>query len=74
MLTVSSPLFNSETIIDHQKSQTGIRYRDEIFHPVVRPFNRAIRAEFVLMIDNTRPHKANIVNEYLYAETMGRME
>jgi hypothetical protein len=40
----------------------------------VRPFTGAISAEFVLMDDNTRPHRAKIVNQYLEAETIERME
>ena len=36
-------------------TMTGARYRDEIFHPVVRPFAGAIGPEFTLMDGNARP-------------------
>jgi len=53
---------------------TGARYRDEILHPIVRPFAGAIGNDFVLMDDNARPHRARLVNEYLDAETIERMD
>ena len=38
---------------------TGIKYRDEILHPTVRPF------DFIWMDDNARPHRALAVNDYM---------
>lgn len=44
---------------------TGIKDRDETFHPIVRSFARAIGIEVVLMDDTAMPHyRANIVNQY----------
>jgi hypothetical protein len=42
---------------------TGIRYRDEILHLFVRPFAGAIGSEFVFIDDNTRPHRAKIMDQ-----------
>jgi len=53
---------------------TGIRYRDEILAPIVRPFAGAIGNNFILMDDNARPHRARLVNEYLQQETIERMD
>ena len=53
---------------------TAIRYRDEILHPIVRPFAGAIGPDFVLMDDNARPHRAGIVRDYLENETIERMD
>jgi transposase len=49
---------------------TGLRYRDEILAPIVRPFAGAIGGNFLLMDDNARPHRARVVNEYLQKETI----
>nr|KAG5701651.1 hypothetical protein BaRGS_019340 [Batillaria attramentaria] len=53
---------------------TAVRYRDEILDPVVRPYAGAIGPEFILMDDNSRPHRARIVDQYLEEESMERME
>ena len=53
---------------------TGVRYRDEILHPIVRPYAGAIGPNFILMDDNARPHRAIVVNDYLEAESIERME
>ena len=53
---------------------TGISYRDEILHPIARPFAVAVGEDFILMDDNARPHRALVVNVYLEAETVVRME
>ncbi|GFW93951.1 uncharacterized protein TNCV_4812691 [Trichonephila clavipes] len=46
-------------------TRTGVRYRDEILDPYVRPYTGAIGNDFILMDDNTRPHQAVIVEEYI---------
>jgi hypothetical protein len=35
---------------------SGVRYRDEILHPIVRPYAGAVGDGFILMDDNARPH------------------
>jgi len=52
----------------------GIRYRDEILHPVVGLFAGAIGPDFILMNDNAHPHRARVVEEYLQRESIDRME
>ena len=49
-------------------SLTGVRYRDEILAPIVRPFAGAIGDDFILMDDNARPHRSRLVNQYLEQE------
>ncbi|GFW84046.1 uncharacterized protein TNCV_1662131 [Trichonephila clavipes] len=49
----------------HGGTVTGLRYRDEILDPYVRPYAAAICNDFILMDDNARPHRARIVEEYL---------
>ncbi|GFT69107.1 DDE_3 domain-containing protein [Trichonephila clavipes] len=44
---------------------TGMRYRNEILDPYVRPYTGAIANEFILMDNNARPHQAVIVEKYL---------
>jgi transposase len=53
---------------------SGVRYRDEILHPIVRPYAGAVGDGFILMDDNTRPHRARVVTDYLEDETIERME
>ncbi|GFX88260.1 transposable element Tcb2 transposase [Trichonephila clavipes] len=53
---------------------TGLRYRDEILDPYVRPYAAAIGNDFILMDDNARPHRARIVEEYLEDHGLERME
>ncbi|GFV35737.1 transposable element Tcb2 transposase [Trichonephila clavipes] len=40
---------------------TARRYRDEILRPIVVPYAAAIGDDFILMDDNCRPHRANLV-------------
>ncbi|GFU28681.1 transposable element Tc3 transposase [Trichonephila clavipes] len=58
----------------HGGTVTGLRYRDEILHPYVRPYAAAIGNDFILMDDNARPHRARIVEEYLEDHGLERME
>ncbi|GFY05741.1 transposable element Tcb2 transposase [Trichonephila clavipes] len=58
----------------HGGTVTGLRYRDEILDPYVRPYAAAIGNDFILMDDNARPHGAQIVEEYLEDHGLERME
>ncbi|GFU03550.1 RNA-directed DNA polymerase from mobile element jockey [Trichonephila clavipes] len=58
----------------HGGTVTGLRYRDEILDPYVRPYAAAIGNDFILMDDNARPHRARIVQEYLEDHGLERME
>ncbi|GFX80372.1 transposable element Tcb2 transposase [Trichonephila clavipes] len=53
---------------------TARRYRDEIFRPIVVPYAAAIRDDFILMVDNCSPHRANLVEDFLFEEGILRME
>ena len=55
-------------------TMTAQRYRDDIIHPVVRPFAGAIGDDFIFMHDNARPHVARIVVEYLETAGIETME
>ncbi|GBN10864.1 hypothetical protein AVEN_81795-1 [Araneus ventricosus] len=58
----------------HGGTLTGVRYRDEILDPYVRPFAGAIGNDFSLMDDNARPHRAVVVENYLEGHGLKRME
>ncbi|GFS69292.1 transposable element Tc3 transposase [Trichonephila clavipes] len=58
----------------HGGTVTGLRYRDEILDPYVRPYAADIGNDFILMDDNARPHRARIVEEYLEDHGLERME
>ncbi|GFW61696.1 transposable element Tcb2 transposase [Trichonephila clavipes] len=53
---------------------TARRYRDEILRPIVVPYAAAIGSDFILMDDNCRPHRANLVEDFLSKEGIIRME
>ncbi|GBL88143.1 hypothetical protein AVEN_155318-1 [Araneus ventricosus] len=53
---------------------TGVRYRDEILDPYVRPYAGAIGNDFILMDDNARSHRAVVVEDNLEGHGLERME
>ena len=53
---------------------TGVRYRDETLHPIVRPYAGACGPGFIMMDDNARPHRARVVDQYLEQEGIERMD
>ena len=53
---------------------SGVRYRDEILHPIVRTYAGAVGDGFILMDEYARPHRARVVTDYLENETIERME
>ncbi|GFW93764.1 uncharacterized protein TNCV_4220451 [Trichonephila clavipes] len=53
---------------------TGHVYRDVILEQHVRLFRGAMGAEFLFMDDNARPHRVNIVDEFLQSEDITRMD
>ncbi|GFX67438.1 transposable element Tcb2 transposase [Trichonephila clavipes] len=53
---------------------TARRYRDEILRPIVVPYAAGIGDYFILMDDNCRPHRANLVEDFLFEEGIVRME
>ncbi|GFU16056.1 transposable element Tcb2 transposase [Trichonephila clavipes] len=55
-------------------SLTARRYRDEILRPIVVPYAAAIGDDFILMDDNCRPHRANLVEDFLFEERIVRIE
>ncbi|GFV73858.1 transposable element Tcb2 transposase [Trichonephila clavipes] len=53
---------------------TARLYRDEILRPIVVPYVAAIGDDFILMDDKCRPHRANLVEDFLFEEGIVRME
>ncbi|GFW36665.1 transposable element Tcb2 transposase [Trichonephila clavipes] len=53
---------------------TARLYRDEILRPIVFPYAAAIGDDFILMDDNCRPHRANLVEDFLFEEGIVRMK
>ncbi|GFW07074.1 transposable element Tcb1 transposase [Trichonephila clavipes] len=53
---------------------TTCRHRDEILRHIVVPYAAAIGDDFILMDDNCRPHRANMVEDFLFEEGIVRME
>ncbi|GFY28323.1 transposable element Tcb2 transposase [Trichonephila clavipes] len=45
---------------------TARRFRDEILRPIVVPYAAAIGDDFILMEDNCRPHRVNLVEDFLF--------
>ncbi|GFS76076.1 transposable element Tcb1 transposase [Trichonephila clavipes] len=53
---------------------TARRYSDEILRPIVVPYAAAIGDDFILMDDNCMPHRANLVEDFLFEEGIVRIE
>ncbi|GFU20395.1 transposable element Tcb2 transposase [Trichonephila clavipes] len=53
---------------------TARRYRDEILRPILVPYAAAIGDDFILMDDNCRPHRANLVEDFLFEDGIVRMK
>ncbi|GFT38578.1 transposable element Tcb2 transposase [Trichonephila clavipes] len=53
---------------------TARRYREEILRPIVVRYAVAMGNYFILMDDNCRPHRANLVEDFLFEEGIERME
>ncbi|GFT06345.1 uncharacterized protein TNCV_1145371 [Trichonephila clavipes] len=51
----------------------SVRYLDEVLEPIVRLYVAAVGPTFVLMDDNARPHRADIVHDYLESEGIARI-
>ncbi|GFU65791.1 transposable element Tcb2 transposase [Trichonephila clavipes] len=47
---------------------------DEILRPILVSYAAAIGDNFILMDDNCRPHRANLVEDFLFEEGIVRME
>ncbi|GFU60106.1 transposable element Tcb2 transposase [Trichonephila clavipes] len=73
---VASPLTGAHTdlYIIRDEPLTARRYRDEILTPIVVPYAAAIGDGFILMDDNCMPHRANLVEDFLFEEGILRME
>ena len=52
----------------------AIQYRDEILDQHVVPQDRAVGANFVLVDDNARPHRGQVVNQYLVQQGIAGMD
>ncbi|GFU68350.1 transposable element Tcb2 transposase [Trichonephila clavipes] len=64
----------TDLCIIRDRPLTARRYRDDILRPTVVPYAAAIGDEFILMDDNCRPHRANLVENLLFEEGMVQME
>ncbi|GFW45078.1 transposable element Tcb2 transposase [Trichonephila clavipes] len=53
---------------------TARRYRDDILRPIVVLYDAAIGDDFILMQDNCMPHRANLVEYFLFEEGIVRIE
>ncbi|GFW03208.1 transposable element Tcb2 transposase [Trichonephila clavipes] len=53
---------------------TAHRYRVEILRPIVVPYAAEIGDDFILIDDNCRPHRANLVEDFFFEEGIVRME
>ena len=53
---------------------TGQRYIDEILRPHVVPFLRPMGNNRIFQDDNARPHRARIVDGFLQANNVRRLE
>ena len=55
-------------------AETAIRYRNDILKPIVQTYLQNFGVEFVLMDNNSRPHRSHLVNEFLHNNNIARLE
>ena len=67
-LTSKTPLVTLSGTLNSEQ------YIDEVIEPIVVSVAERYGPDFVLMDDNARPHRARIVNDYLHAEGINRMD
>ncbi|GFW36127.1 transposable element Tcb1 transposase [Trichonephila clavipes] len=60
--------YRTDLHIFKRGSGTAVRYRDEVLEPIVRLHSTAVGPTFVLMDDNARPHRADIIDDYMESE------
>ncbi|GFY00958.1 transposable element Tcb1 transposase [Trichonephila clavipes] len=65
--------YRTDLQIFKRGSVTAVRYRNEILKPIVKLYAAAVGPTFVLMDDNARPHRADIVDDYLESEGIACM-
>ncbi|KFM68362.1 Transposable element Tc3 transposase, partial [Stegodyphus mimosarum] len=65
--------YRTDLHIFKRGSLTAVRYRDEVLEHIVRLYSAAVGLTFVLMDHNARPHRADIVDDYLESEGIARM-
>ncbi|GFX37972.1 histone-lysine N-methyltransferase SETMAR [Trichonephila clavipes] len=65
--------YRTDLHIFKRGSVTAARYQDEVLEPIVRLYAAAVGPTFVLMDDNARPHRADIIDDYLESEEIARM-
>ncbi|GFU08112.1 uncharacterized protein TNCV_1528331 [Trichonephila clavipes] len=56
--------YRTDLHIFKRGSVTAIGYRDEVLEPIVRLYAAAVGPTFVLLDDNARPHRADIVDPW----------
>ncbi|GFT27145.1 transposable element Tcb1 transposase [Trichonephila clavipes] len=54
-------------------SVTTVWYQDEVLEPIVRLYAAAVGSTFILIDASARPHRADIVHDYLESELIARM-
>ncbi|GFV57898.1 transposable element Tcb2 transposase [Trichonephila clavipes] len=64
----------TDLYIIQDRPLTARRYRDEILRLIVVPYAAAIGDDFILMDNNCRPHRANLVENFLFEEGIIQME
>ncbi|GFV31497.1 transposable element Tcb2 transposase [Trichonephila clavipes] len=71
----SNVLFSDESHFSvHPDNRRIFIWRNEIIRPIVVHYAAAIGDDFILMYDNSRPHRANLVEDSLFEEGIVRME
>ncbi|GFX68860.1 transposable element Tcb2 transposase [Trichonephila clavipes] len=72
-MVIASIGYRTELHIFKRGSVTVVRYRCEVLESIVRSYAAAVGPTFVLMDDNARPHRADIVDDYLESEGIARI-
>jgi Transposase and inactivated derivatives len=55
-------------------AKTALQYMNDILRPIVLPYQQNIGEAFVFMDDNSCPHRAHVVNDFLQDNDIARLE
>ena len=55
-------------------AETALRYMNDILRSTVLRYRHSIEEAFVFMDDNSRPHRAYVVNDFLQDNDIARLE
>ena len=61
------------SLVNIECAETALRYMNDVLRPIVLPYRQNIGEAFIFM-DNSCPHPAHVVNDFLQDNDIARLE